>query len=837
VKALSLLVNTAAAALANAWLHTQVQEAEERFRRLAENARDIIYRYRFVPPRGFEYVSPAVTAIIGYTPAEHYADPDLGLKLVHPDDRPLVEAANRGDVSPGTPLTLRWVRKDGSVVWTEQQNVPIYDEAGRLVALEGIVRDITERKRAELLQNAVYRIAQATDKAVTLEELFHLVHGIISQVMPSRNFYIALYDAQQDLISFPYFVDEVNGAPPVPPGKPRRGLTEYVLRTGQSLLCDAALHADLQRRGEADLVGAFSPIWLGVPLKIGEEAIGVMAVQHYSDPTAYGEREQHILEYVSSQVAKAIQRKRAEEEIRRRLAELEAVNRVSTSLRTAQTLDEMLSLLLDQTLAVMDTDAGTIWLYDPEGDLLRRVIARGWFAQVSVPAIKPAEGMAGTAFATGEISLTREFASDSHLRPHSPPGWGGAVVPVRSARETIGVLFVSVPLPREVTPDEARLLTILAEIAGNALQRMRLHAQTERRAAQLAALHAIDQAIGASLDVHITLNVLLDQTLAQLAVHAAAVLLYNPYAHVLKFAAGRGFRTRAIESTQLRLGEGYAGRAALERRLVGVPHLAEAREFTRASLLVAEGFVTYYGAPLIAKGRIRGVLEIFQRAPLEPDPEWLGFLETLAGQAAIAIDNAELFEDLQRSNTELSLAYDATIEGWSRALDLRDKETEGHTQRVTELTLKLAQAMGMSDAERVHLRRGALLHDIGKMGVPDAILLKPGPLTDEEWEIMRKHPVYAYEMLLPILYLRPALEIPYYHHEKWDGTGYPHGLKGEQIPLAARIFAVVDVWDALRSDRPYRPAWPAEKVQEHIRSLAGTHFDPQVAKMFLTLEP
>ncbi|HLE26688.1 MAG TPA: HD-GYP domain-containing protein, partial [Anaerolineales bacterium] len=147
------------------------------------------------------------------------------------------------------------------------------------------------------------------------------------------------------------------------------------------------------------------------------------------------------------------------------------------------------------------------------------------------------------------------------------------------------------------------------------------------------------------------------------------------------------------------------------------------------------------------------------------------------------------------------------------------------------------QAMGMSDAERVHLRRGALLHDIGKMGVPDAILLKPGPLTDEEWEIMRKHPVYAYEMLLPILYLRPALEIPYYHHEKWDGTGYPHGLKGEQIPLAARIFAVVDVWDALRSDRPYRPAWPAEKVQEHIRSLAGTHFDPQVAKMFLTLEP
>ncbi|HLE29207.1 MAG TPA: HD-GYP domain-containing protein, partial [Anaerolineales bacterium] len=145
------------------------------------------------------------------------------------------------------------------------------------------------------------------------------------------------------------------------------------------------------------------------------------------------------------------------------------------------------------------------------------------------------------------------------------------------------------------------------------------------------------------------------------------------------------------------------------------------------------------------------------------------------------------------------------------------------------------QAMGMSDAERVHLRRGALLHDIGKMGVPDAILLKPGPLTDEEWEIMRQHPQYAYELLSPILYLRPALGIPYYHHEKWDGAGYPRGLKGEQIPLAARIFAVVDVWDALRSDRPYRAAWPAERVREHIRSLAGTHFDPQVVEAFLSM--
>ena len=208
------------------------------------------------------------------------------------------------------------------------------------------------------------------------------------------------------------------------------------------------------------------------------------------------------------------------------------------------------------------------------------------------------------------------------------------------------------------------------------------------------------------------------------------------------------------------------------------------------------------------------MLEIFHRAPLNPDEEWLSLLEAVATQVAIAIDNAVLFADLQRSNLELALAYDTTLEGWSSALDLRDKETEGHTRRVTEMSVDLARAMGVSDAELVHIRRGALLHDIGKMGIPDSVLLKPGPLTEEEWKIMRKHPVYANELLSPIAYLRPALDIPYCHHEKWDGTGYPRGLKGEQIPLAARIFAVVDVWDALRSDRPYRGARHDEEIRK-----------------------
>jgi putative nucleotidyltransferase with HDIG domain len=189
----------------------------------------------------------------------------------------------------------------------------------------------------------------------------------------------------------------------------------------------------------------------------------------------------------------------------------------------------------------------------------------------------------------------------------------------------------------------------------------------------------------------------------------------------------------------------------------------------------------------------------------------------------------------QQAVLELASAYESTLEGWARALDMRDRETEGHSRRVTDLTLRLARWMGMSDTERVHVRRGALLHDIGKMGIPDSILLKPAPLSPEEWEIMRRHPTYALELLAPIEYLRAALDIPYCHHEKWDGTGYPRGLKGKEIPVAARIFAAVDIWDAVRSARPYRPAWPEQQAREHLASLAGTHLDPKVAKIFLQM--
>ena len=363
----------------------------------------------------------------------------------------------------------------------------------------------------------------------------------------------------------------------------------------------------------------------------------------------------------------------------------------------------------------------------------------------------------------------------------------------------------------------------------------RKHAEEKSKAQveQLAALRSIDMAIISIADIHVSLKMVLKEAIQQLRVDAACVLLLNSVSQTLEYTEGLGFQKAIGAMQSVDLGEGFAGLAALERRTVSATNIVESPlKFRQKPLLEDENFISIYAVPLIIKGQVRGVLEIFSRSILTPDQAWLNFLETLAGQTAIAIDNATLFEGLQKSNFELMQAYDTTLQGWSHAMDLRDRETEGHTLRVTETTVQLARAAGMSEEELVHVRRGALLHDIGKMGVPDAILLKPGKLTDEEWVEMRKHPQYAHEMLAPIAYLKPALDIPYCHHEKWDGTGYPRGLKGEQIPLAARLFAVVDIWDALRSDRPYRKGWNDGKVYEYLKSLSGTHLDPKAVELF-----
>ncbi len=240
-------------------------------------------------------------------------------------------------------------------------------------------------------------------------------------------------------------------------------------------------------------------------------------------------------------------------------------------------------------------------------------------------------------------------------------------------------------------------------------------------------------------------------------------------------------------------------------------------------------------SPMIARRQVQGILELLSHARDRFTEEDSRLLSSIGSVAALAIQNQYLKDDVDQAGRELAKTYESTIEAWRRALELRDQVTEGHTSRVAEMTVRLGAWLGVDRHELVFLRFGAVLHDIGKIGIPDSVLLKPGPLEGSELGIMRKHPEFAFEMLSGMPNFGPVLEIPYYHHERWDGTGYPKGLEREQIPLSARIFAVIDVWDALCSDRPYRQAWPEQQAVTYIQDQSGKHFDPHVVEAFLAL--
>jgi len=239
--------------------------------------------------------------------------------------------------------------------------------------------------------------------------------------------------------------------------------------------------------------------------------------------------------------------------------------------------------------------------------------------------------------------------------------------------------------------------------------------------------------------------------------------------------------------------------------------------------------------PIIMNRKTCGYIQTFSRKPIPDDQEWNDYFVTLAGQTSLANENVTLITNEELAYNELNHAYEATIAGWSKALELRDEETKGHSDRVMFLACKLARRAGLPHDKMTSFRRGVLLHDIGKMGIPDRILLKPGPLTEDEWKIMKQHPGFAYDLLSTIPYLHDSLEVPFSHHERWDGSGYPQGLKGEEIPLAARIFAIVDVWDALISDRPYRNGWEPEKIKEYLLENKGKQFDPELVELFLDM--
>ena len=353
---------------------------------------------------------------------------------------------------------------------------------------------------------------------------------------------------------------------------------------------------------------------------------------------------------------------------------------------------------------------------------------------------------------------------------------------------------------------------------------------------QVGALVGVGSAINSSLGLKRVLEMVMDSLIALMGAERGFLMLRESGGE-LKVRVARGIDRDDLDQESFSISKTIVRQVAETGVAILTTNAQADPRFGEQLSVAAFRLLSILCAPLKIKDNLIGVIYVDNRAHTGMfGNNDLGLISAFANQAAVAIDNAGLFDDLQESNAELQIAYQATLEGWARALDLRDKETEGHTKRVTALTQHLAQAMGVDDDALVHITRGALLHDIGKMAIPDGILLKPSGLTSEERTLIQKHPVYAYEMLRPIKFLNPALDIPYCHHEKWDGSGYPRGLKGEEIPFAARIFSIIDVWDALVSDRPYRAGLKPAEVRKSIREQSGIHFEPRVVDVFLNMD-
>jgi PAS domain S-box-containing protein len=763
-----------------------LRESQRAMLTLMSNLPGMAYRCRNDRDWTMEFVSEGCVMLTGYAAVDLAWNTSITYNdLIHPDDQEIVWHQVQEALRQRIPYVVEYRIHTAIGEWrhVSDQGMGVFKE-DVLQAREGLIIDVTERR---LTQQAV---AESEEKYHTLFE--SSVQAVLLET-PDRQ----VLDCNQAACDL-YGYD--------------RG--ELIGMSAYNLLPDEAQHfIDQLIQLELSEGGGFIH-------SMDRRKDGSIFPVEVSTRLVTLQGEARVIVFVRD-VTERYQRER----------EQGAIAALASALRSAMTQAEIAPVILDQLLDLLHAQAGAVFIYDMKVGEAICTLGIGAWERWTGTRRRSGEGPVGNLLHINQPYLNNDIYQDESLADVPREIKAMAGVPMVIQGQVYGALWLG--RNTALSEGEMRLLTAFADLAAGTLHRAALHEETQRRIQRMAALHYIDVTINSILDLTVILTVVLEQVANQLEVDAAAVWLFDRDLRKLQMVNRHGFNGQDGTRHWLRLGEGTTGLVAFQRRSKALADLR--RESNLPQYLIDEQFITYHAVPLIAKGELKGVLEVFHRSLVSPTPEWLEFFETLAGQAAIAIDNASMFETLERSNMELELAYDTTLEGWARAMELRDRETEGHTRRVVNMTLKLVSALGMPEQQMAHVRRGALLHDIGKLGIPDHILLKPGPLTDEEWEIMRMHPVYAYQLLAPIAYLSPALDIPYGHHEHWNGSGYPRSLKGEEIPLGARAFAVVDIWDALISSRTYREGWTPEHVREYISGLAGNQLDPQVVDTFLRM--
>ncbi len=719
-----------------------------------------------------------------------------------------------------------------------------------LVSWRRTRREIAERNQAETRirlaaahAETLARVVARLNAQLDLDTLLMTATEETARALNTPASAVSLYDDKQRVLvyaaAFGLPPGSLTGAQPLP-----RPLYDQLVQRRETLivLSDAQAYTGMPENGMYKTLNVRTI--LAAAMTRGGQLIGSLDALTLGQTRYFSSDEISLLQEIAGQAAQAVANARLFSESLRRMENLVALYSSAQKLTHGLNLQELAEDVVRTCVNAFNVQLAWLGRAEPNGQvrsLAHFPVNVRHPSQINVrwDDTSQGQGPSGRAIRSGfpvVIANLNEEAETMLWRTALVQGFQtSAAFPLISRDRPFGVLNLYSDQAGFFTPERVQFLQSFVNQAAAALENARLLEEAERSAGEFSVLYETANDLALERDLPRLLQAIVERARQLLNATSSSIFLYNPARNDLELVVEKNLGLQA--GTRMQIGEGFVGRVAK----TGQPMIVENYRAWpgRAAQFATLGLAAVAGVPMIHGGQLIGVLAVAEhgdskRKFAEADSR---LLTLFAAQAASAVFNAQLLNDLQRSNAELAMAYDLTLEGWSNFLDLKDRETEGHSRRVTEMTLRLAQAMGIHDANALlHVRRGALLHDIGKMGIPDSILLKAEELTDEEWAVMRLHPVYAYNMLSPITFLRPALDIPYCHHERWDGTGYPRNLKGEQIPLAARIFAVVDVWDALRFDRPYRQGWPEEKVRAHLGAGAGAHFDPQVVEAFLKLQ-
>ena len=785
---------------------------------------------------------------------------------------------------------------DNDHFWEKWTLLPIYSPNKELIGLQGLGQDITEAKWNEGVQKAIFNISQATIRESKLEDIFRWIQYELNLLMPAENMYIALADYDRKLINFTYFVNQYDQYPA--PKFFGDGLTEFVLQSGKPLLLSEYSDKELQQMFGILPETTASVDWLGCPLKYNQTIIGVIAVQTYDIHSRYNKRQIELLELISYQIALSIIRKRTEKSMRENEEKYRALFESSQDAIFLEDLDgkileanemalkmfgysreEMAEMTIyklmppqkkttvtailrlerkhdatehgshgirkngeifpnlvktrkilihdevnivvtikdllkeqvkEETIklqsTILESIANAVMITDPGGNITW--INPAFTDLTGYPAV---EVIGKHSRILNSNIHEADFYTNLWSTIQSGQVWQGEIINRHKNGESYYEEMTITPVI-----DEDGLIQQYVAIKQNINQR-------KKRESELEAIAAMTSALRNAVTQKEIFSAILQKLMELMQGGGALICLYRSELDAMVIESGAGEwvdltnqkipKLAGVSGYVIKTGEVYIDNDAKNN---GLFYFQD--EIKKVAALAA--------APLIMQDEVIGTLIIGTRKAIKEGE--IRLLLTMCNLVGGVIYRANLSDQVR-------ISYQATIKGWAHALEIREQEKKGHSQNVVYLTEALARRVGLSEPEILDIINGAYLHDIGKMGIPDEILFKPGKYTHEDWEIMHHHPVYARRLLERIPNLGNAIHVPYYHHEYWNGKGYPEGLAGEDIPIFARIFAIIDVWDALLTPRIYRPAWSHSQVIQYIKAQSGIQFDPELVPVFLDM--